>query len=99
MSLSRIGVDETAVQIGTDWYWLYAAIDLDSLYLLNVDVFTRHSTDPAAAFLTYLTEKCDVAEMGSLVNAFGSDYSVSIRPERPGRVQQPKPHRKLSRFD
>jgi len=33
---ARVAVDETAVQVGTEWYWVYAAVDLDSLSLLDV---------------------------------------------------------------
>jgi transposase-like protein len=28
---SRVTVDETAVQIGEEWCWLYAAIDIESI--------------------------------------------------------------------
>ena len=43
----RVAVDETAIQIGTEW-WCYAAIDLDSMLVLDVEVFSRRGTDPAA---------------------------------------------------
>ena len=41
---SRVAIDETAVQVGTDWYWLYAAIDLDSKLLLGVRLSQRRGT-------------------------------------------------------
>ena len=44
----RVAVDETAIQIGTEWRWCYAAIDLDSMLVLDVEVFSRRGTDPAA---------------------------------------------------
>ena len=44
----RVAVDETAIQIGTEWRWCYAAIDLDSMLVLDIEVFSRRGTDPAA---------------------------------------------------
>ena len=46
----RVAVDETAVKINGEWSWLYAAIYLDTKLILDVDLFGRHGTDPAAAF-------------------------------------------------
>lgn len=43
-SPTRVAVDETAVQVGTEWYWLYAAIDLDSKLLLGVHLSPRRSS-------------------------------------------------------
>ncbi|QIO20860.1 DDE-type integrase/transposase/recombinase [Haloarcula sp. JP-L23] len=83
---SRVAVDETAVQIGTEWYWLYAAVDLDSLYLLAIAVISRHGTDPAAAFLHGLTEKYDVSETEFLVDAYGYRTVIS-RLGLSGRVE------------
>ena len=37
----RVAVDETAVQVGDEWCWLYAAIDLDSKLLLGVRLSSR----------------------------------------------------------
>jgi len=48
---SRVAVDETAVQIGEEWCWLYTAIDLDTMVLLDVALFTRRRADPAAALV------------------------------------------------
>jgi len=50
---------------------LYAAVDLDALYLLDCTVFSHHGTDPAAAFLHRLSEKYDLAETDFLVDAYG----------------------------
>ena len=44
----RVAIDETAIQIGTEWRWCYGAIDLDSLLVLDIEVFSRRGTDPAA---------------------------------------------------
>jgi putative transposase len=48
---SRVAVDETAVTIGTEQHWLYAAIDVETKLLLGVRLSDRRGTDPAAAFL------------------------------------------------
>lgn len=61
-SSRRDGVDETAVQIGDEWCWLYAATDLETILLLDVELFSRRGTDPAAAFIHRLTEKHDVSK-------------------------------------
>ncbi len=83
---SWVAVDETAVQIGTEWYWLYAAVDLDSLCLLDVEVFSRHGTDPAAAFLHRLTEKYDVSTTEFFVDGYGYRTALS-RLGLSGRVE------------
>jgi putative transposase len=44
---SRVAVDETAIRIGREQFWLYAAIDVDSKLLLGVKV-SRCGTRPPA---------------------------------------------------
>ncbi|ELZ02215.1 IS6 family transposase [Natrialba aegyptia] len=68
---SRVAVDETAVKINGEWSWLYAAIDLDTKLILDVALFGRHGTDPAAAFLSGLAEKHDLSDTTFLVDQFG----------------------------
>jgi len=68
---SRVAVDETAVKINGEWSWLYAAIDIDTKLILDVALFGRHGTDPAAAFLQKLREKHDLSEAEFLVDQFG----------------------------
>jgi len=70
-SPSRVAVDQTAVKINGEWSWLYAAIDLDTKLILDVALFSRHGTDPAAAFLQKLHEKHDLSEAMFLVDQFG----------------------------
>jgi putative transposase len=50
---------------------VYAAIDTDSKLLLEVDVYSRRGTDPAAAFLHRLTEQHEVENAEFLVDAGG----------------------------
>lgn len=40
-ALQRVAVGETAIQIGTEWQWCYAAIDLDSIVILGLELFTH----------------------------------------------------------
>ena len=70
-SPSRVAVDEKQIEVDGETKWLYAAIDTDSKLLLEVDVYSRRGTDPAAAFLHRLTEKHDVADTEFLVDAGG----------------------------
>jgi len=67
----RVAVDETAVKINGEWSWLYAAIDIDTKLILDVALFGRHGTDPAAAFLQKLQERHDLSEAEFLVDQFG----------------------------
>jgi transposase-like protein len=68
---SRVAVDEKQIEVDGEKKWLYAAIDTDSKLLLEVDVFSRRGTDPAAAFLHRLTEKHDVSDTEFLTDAGG----------------------------
>ncbi|ELY37711.1 transposase [Natronorubrum tibetense GA33] len=67
----RVAVDETAVKINGEWSWLYAAIDTETKLILDVALFGRHGTDPAAAFLHRLDEKYDLSDTVFLVDQFG----------------------------
>ena len=70
-SPSRVAVDETAVKIGTEQHWLYAAIDVETKLLLGVRLTERRGTGPAAAFLGQLAEKHDFSETTFLVDGMG----------------------------
>lgn len=74
---SRVAVDETAIKINGEWSWLYAAIDLDTKLILDVALFGRHGTDPAAAFLPGLREKHDLSDAVFLVDQFGYRTDLS----------------------
>ncbi|AAG20929.1 MULTISPECIES: IS6 family transposase [Halobacterium] len=74
---SRVAVDETAIKINGEWSWLYAAIDLDTKLILDVELFGRHGTDPAAAFLHGLREKHDLSDAVFLVDQFGYRTALS----------------------
>ncbi|PGF17442.1 IS6 family transposase [Natrinema sp. CBA1119] len=74
---SRVAVDETAVKINGEWSWLYAAIDIETKLILDVALFGRHGTDPAATFLHQLKEKHDLSEATFLVDQFGYRTALS----------------------
>ena len=57
--------------IGTEQYWLYAAIDLETTLLFGVRISNRRGTDPAAAFLGQLAEKHNLSDATFLVNGMG----------------------------
>ena len=73
----RVAVDETAIQIGTEWRWCYAAIYLDSMPVFDVEVFSRRGIGPAAAFLSRLAERHDLSEAELLVDGFGYRIALS----------------------
>lgn len=78
---------------------MYAAIDVDSKFLLDIEIFGRRGADPAAAFLHRLIEKHNVSNAEFLVDGNSYLTALSIGPERSTRISNPKPHRKLSRFE
>lgn len=63
-----IEFDETAVKIGIQQHWLYAAIDVEMKLLLGVRISDRRGTDPAAVFLSQLAEKHDLFDATFLVD-------------------------------
>ena len=64
---SRVAVDEKQITVDGEKQWLYAAIDLESRLLLEIDVFSRRGTDPAAlprASLSFVHQKSKISEDG-----------------------------------
>ena len=82
---SRVAVDEKQIEVDGEKKWLYAAIDTESKLLLEVDVFSRRGSDPAAAFLHRLTEKHDLADAEFLVDA-ASYLTALARRELSGQL-------------
>ncbi len=70
-------VDETDVKINGELCWVYAAIDLESKLILDAELFGRHGTDPAAAFLPCLAERHDLSEVVFLVDGFGYQTALA----------------------
>jgi transposase-like protein len=70
-SPSRVAVNETQIEVDGETKWLYAAIDIELKLFLEIDVYSRRGTDPAAAFPHRLTEKHDVADTEFLIDDMG----------------------------
>jgi len=68
---SRVAVDKKQIEVEGEAKWLYAAIDTESKCILEVDVYSRRGTDPAAAFLHRLTEVHDLDDAEFLVDGMG----------------------------
>ena len=73
----RVAVDETTVKINGEWSWLYAAVDLETKLILDVELFGRDGTDPAVVFLHRLTEKHDLSEAVFLVDGYGYQTALA----------------------
>ncbi|WP_255191956.1 IS6 family transposase [Natronobeatus ordinarius] len=82
---SRVAVDEKQIEVDGEKKWLYAAIDIESKLLLEIDVFSRRGTDPAAAFLHRLIEKHEIDEAEFLVDA-GGYLTALARHELSGQL-------------
>jgi transposase-like protein len=67
---TRVAVDETAVRLNSDLYWLYPAIDIESKLLLGVDLCDSRGTDPVTEFLHQLTEKHALSTAEFLVDGY-----------------------------
>ena len=82
---SRVAVDEKQIEVDGEKKWLYAAIDTDSKLLLDIDVYSRRGTDPAAAFLYRLTEKHKMSDAEFLVDG-GGYLTALFRHELSGQL-------------
>ncbi len=82
---SRVAVDEKQIEVDGEKKWLYAAIDIEPKLLLEIDVFSRRGTDPAAAFLYRLTENHETDETEFLVDAGGYPTALA-RHELSGQL-------------
>jgi putative transposase len=67
----RVGVGETAIQVGREQCWVYAVLDIDSKLLLGVRVSRWRGTRPASAFLSELKERHDLTKTEFLVDGMG----------------------------
>jgi len=83
--LSEAQSDEKQIKVDGEKKWFYAAVDVDSKLLLEVDVFSRCGTDPAAAFFHRLSEKHNVADTVFLVDTGGYLTALS-RHDLSGRL-------------
>lgn len=70
-SAKWIVVDETAAKIDNELSWVYTARFPDTKLLLDVQLFKRYRTDPAAAFLYGIVENHDCEDTVFPVDQFG----------------------------
>ncbi len=89
ISPSRVAVSEKQIEVNGEKKWLYAAIDTDSKLLLEIDVYSRRGTDPAAAFLYRLTENHDVSDTEFFVDSAGY-LTALFRHDLSGQFNDPE---------
>jgi transposase-like protein len=77
----RVAVDEKRVEVDGETKWLYAAIDTDTKCILDIDVYSRRGTGPAAAFLHRLTEAHELDDAEFLVD--GMSYLTALARHNP----------------
>jgi len=61
-SSNYIALDETVIQLGTERYWLYAAVDPNTNEFLHVKLFPTTNSGLTQVFLRQLREKHDSDE-------------------------------------
>ncbi|MUW14652.1 IS6 family transposase [Halorubrum sp. CBA1125] len=87
-SPDRVAVDQKAIRINDEQYWLYAAVDPKTNRILHSRLFPTYTIPIAREFLTELTEKHDVADAVFLVDD-ADDLIGGLRRENLSyRVQQ-----------
>jgi putative transposase len=67
-SSNYVALDETVIQLGTERYWLYAAVDPKTKDVLHVRPFPTTNSGLAHMFLRELREKHDIAEATFLID-------------------------------
>ena len=67
-SSNYVALDETVIQLGTERYWLYAAVDPETNEFLHVRLFPTRPTVFTKQFLQELQEKHEIADAVFLVD-------------------------------
>ena len=87
-SPDRVAVDQKAIHINDEQYWLYAAVDPATNRILHSRLFPTYTIPIAREFLTELAEKHDVSDAVFLVDD-ADDLIGALRQENYSyRVQQ-----------
>ena len=87
-SPDRVAVDQKAIHINDEQYWLYAAVDPATNRILHSRLFPTYTIPIAREFLTDLAEKHDVSDTVFLVDD-ADDLIGALRQENYSyRVQQ-----------
>lgn len=80
-SPDHVALDETAIQIDDERFWLYAAVDPESNHVLHVRLYPRRKTVITELFVRELREKRDVEDADFLVD---SAPCLQTTPDRHG---------------
>jgi len=67
-SPDHVAIDETVIQIDTEQFWLYAAVDPDSNHILHIRLYAGRTTALTEMFLRELKQKHDVDDALFLVD-------------------------------
>jgi putative transposase len=67
-SSNYIALDETVIQLGTERYWLYAAVDPTTNEFLHVKLFPTTNSGLTQVFLRQLHEKHDIDDATFLID-------------------------------
>ncbi|WP_302081602.1 IS6 family transposase [Salinibaculum rarum] len=87
-SPDRVAVDQKAIRVNTEQYWLYAAVDPETNRILHSRLFPTYTIPIAREFLAELAEKHDVSDAVFLVDD-ADDLIGGLRREGYSyRVQQ-----------
>jgi putative transposase len=76
----RVAVDQKAIRVNGQQYWLYAAVDPATNRFLHVRLFPTYRIPIAREFLTELAERHDVADAVFLVDD-ADDFIGALRRE------------------
>jgi putative transposase len=88
----RVAVDQKAIQLNDQQYWLYAAVDPETNRLLHSRLFPTYTIPIAREFLTELAEKHDVEDAVFLVDD-ADDLIGGLRKEALSYRVQPHGYR------
>jgi len=64
----RVAVDQKAIRVNGEQYWLYAAVDPETNRIPHSRLFPTYTVPIARAFLTELAEKHDIEDALFLVD-------------------------------
>jgi putative transposase len=87
-SLDRVAVDQKAIRINDEQYWLYAAVDPQTNKFLYSRLFPTYTIPIAREFLTELAQKHDVEDAMFLVDNADDLIGGLRRKNYTYRVQQ-----------
>ncbi|MEZ3163925.1 IS6 family transposase [Halorubrum sp. RMP-47] len=65
---NHVAVDETVIQLNSEQYWLYAAVDPDTNRMLHVRLYSTRNSAVSSMFLSELREKHQVDDAVFLVD-------------------------------